>query len=99
VLANLRAMTRAANGRGLDVAVADLLPYNPDPRTDATIERLNRRIAAMARNSGATPLPFHRTLEDPLDPAAMKPEWTADGVHPSVEGYRRLGELAFRPPR
>jgi lysophospholipase L1-like esterase len=28
----------------------------------------------------------------------MKPEWNADGIHPSVEGYRRLGELAFRPP-
>jgi lysophospholipase L1-like esterase len=99
ILANLRAMVRAANRSGLEVAVADLLPYNPDPGTDATIERLNRRIAAMARNSGATPLRFHRTLEDPLNPAAMKPEWTADGVHPSVEGYRRLGELAFRRPR
>jgi lysophospholipase L1-like esterase len=28
----------------------------------------------------------------------MSPEWTADGIHPSVEGYRRLGELAFQPP-
>jgi hypothetical protein len=27
----------------------------------------------------------------------MKPEWTPDGNHPSVEGHRRLGELAFRP--
>ena len=25
----------------------------------------------------------------------MKEEWTADGDHPSIEGYRRLGELAF----
>ena len=23
----------------------------------------------------------------------MKPEWTVDGDHPSVAGYRRLGEL------
>jgi lysophospholipase L1-like esterase len=29
----------------------------------------------------------------------MRPEWTdADGDHPSVAGYRRLGELAFRLP-
>jgi lysophospholipase L1-like esterase len=28
----------------------------------------------------------------------MKPEWTADGDHPSVAGYRRLGELAFHLP-
>jgi lysophospholipase L1-like esterase len=25
----------------------------------------------------------------------MKEEWTSDGDHPSVEGYRLLGEDAF----
>ena len=38
------------------------------------------------------------TLEDPKHPGRMKDAWTADGDHPSVEGYRRLGELAFRVP-
>jgi hypothetical protein len=28
----------------------------------------------------------------------MPDEWTDDGNHPSVEGHRRLGELAFRLP-
>jgi lysophospholipase L1-like esterase len=29
----------------------------------------------------------------------MKPEWThTDGDHPSLAGYRRLGELAFSLP-
>jgi lysophospholipase L1-like esterase len=28
----------------------------------------------------------------------MREEWTSDGDHPSIEGYRRLGELAFRLP-
>jgi hypothetical protein len=28
----------------------------------------------------------------------MKAEWTFEGNHPSVEGYRRLGEQAFRLP-
>ncbi len=28
----------------------------------------------------------------------MKSEWTADGDHPSIEGYRRLGEIAFQVP-
>jgi lysophospholipase L1-like esterase len=52
----------------------------------------------MARGAGATVLPFHRVLEDPGHPGVMKPEWTADGIHPSVQGYRRLGEIAFQPP-
>ncbi len=38
-------------------------------------------------------LPFHDTLADPARPGRMREEWTCDGDHPSVEGYRRLGEL------
>lgn len=98
VLANLRGMLRAAREENLDVAVADVLPYGPAPRADRVIDELNRRIATMARDSGATVLPFHRVLEDPDHPGVMKPDWTADGIHPSVEGYRRLGEIAFQPP-
>jgi lysophospholipase L1-like esterase len=98
VLANLRSMVRLANEEELHVAVADLLPYGPAPQADPAIDALNRRIAAMARDLGATPLAFHRVLEDPAHPGVMRRDWTADGIHPSVEGSRRLGELAFRPP-
>ena len=98
VLANLRGMVRAAKEENLDVAVANVLPYGPAPQADPVIDELNRRIAAMARSTGATVLPFHRVLEDPDHQGRMKVEWTADGIHPSVQGYRRLGELAFAPP-
>ena len=98
VLANLRGMVRAAKRKNLDVAVADVLPYGPAPQADPVIDELNRRIAAMARSTAATVLPFHRVLEDPDHQGRMKVEWTADGIHPSVQGYRRLGELAFEPP-
>ena len=98
MLANLRGMVRAAKEENLDVAIADVLPYGPAPQADPVIDELNLRIAAMARTTGATVLPFHRVLEDPDHQGRMKAEWTADGIHPSVEGYRRLGELAFKPP-
>lgn len=98
VLANLRGMVRAAKADDLDVALADLLPYGPAPRADPVIDRLNRRIAALGRSMDVKVLPFHRALEDPDHPGVMKPGWTADGIHPSVAGYRRLGELAFSPP-
>ncbi len=43
-------------------------------------------------------LRFHDTLEDPDRPGRMKAVWcNEDGDHPSVAGYRRLGELAFVP--
>ena len=53
---------------------------------------------AIGRKEGVPVLPFHATLEDPERPGRMREEWTDDGDHPSVEGYRRLGELAFRLP-
>jgi lysophospholipase L1-like esterase len=80
----------------LRVAVCDVLPWNNGwPRQEAPIRALNALIAAF----GVPLLPFHDTLEDPGQPGRMKAEWTdADGDHPSVAGYRRLGELAFRLP-
>jgi lysophospholipase L1-like esterase len=99
VAANLRGMVRAAKDVNLDVAVADVLPVNrATAQADPMIAELNRLIHRIGSEEGVTVLPFHDTLEDPEDPTRIKPEWTADGLHPSVKGYRRLGELAFRPP-
>jgi lysophospholipase L1-like esterase len=97
--ANITGMVRAAKELNLDVAIADVLPWNRGhPQADPAIEQLNRRIAEIGRSEDVAVLPFHQTLEDPAAPGTMKPEWTADGDHPSVEGYRRLGEIAFQPP-
>jgi lysophospholipase L1-like esterase len=97
--ANLRAMVRTAKAARLDVALADVLPLNvADGRADSVIEELNRRIHRIATEERVTLLPFHDVLEDPGAPGRIKPEWTTDGEHPSVQGYRRLGELAFTPP-
>jgi lysophospholipase L1-like esterase len=98
VMANLRGMVDRARRLNLDVAVADLLPYGRAPQADRAIDQLNLQIAAMARSEGATFLDFHRVLEDPQHPGQIGPGWTADAIHPSVDGYRRLGELAFKPP-
>jgi lysophospholipase L1-like esterase len=93
---NLRALVERGLGLGLPVAVCDVLPWNNGwPAKEPAIRALNECI----RDFGVTLLPFHDTLEDPAWPGRMKAEWTdADGDHPSVAGYRRLGELAFRLP-
>jgi acyl-CoA thioesterase-1 len=96
---NLRGIAERAKELGLRVAIADVLPWNNGyPQADPRIQALNLLIAEVALKQGVSLLPFHDTLEDPDRPGRMKPEWTADGDHPSIEGYRRLGELAFRPP-
>jgi lysophospholipase L1-like esterase len=75
------------------------VPYNPaHPEADRVIDQLNRKIESIGRTEHVGVLPFHDSLEDPTTPGTTRPEWTADGIHPSVEGYRRLGELALRPP-
>jgi lysophospholipase L1-like esterase len=93
---NLAAMVQRGLELGLRVAVCDVLPWNNGwPAKEAPIRELNARIAAL----GVPLLPFHDTLEDRDAPGRMKAEWTdADGDHPSVAGYRRLGESAFRLP-
>jgi lysophospholipase L1-like esterase len=93
--ANLSAMVGRGEELGLRVAVANVLPWNNGwPRAEAPIRELNALIAAL----GVPVLPFHETLEDPERPGRMRADWTSDGDHPSIEGYRRLGELAFRLP-
>ena len=96
---NLRAMVRKGKERGLRVAIANVLPWNRGwPRAEEPINRLNELIDELARDEDVPVLPFYATLESPDDPGRMRDEWTSDGDHPSVEGYRRLGELAFRLP-
>ena len=96
--ATLHAMVRRAKELGLRVAIADVLPWNNGwPRTEPQIRELNALIVRIAADEEVPLLQFHDALEDVARPGRMKQEWThADGDHPSVAGYRRLGELAAR---
>lgn len=97
--ANLLQMVRRGRELGLRVALANVLPWNNGyPRADDEIRRLNSLIDAISRDESVPVLRFYETLEDETRPGRMRDEWTSDGDHPSVEGYRRLGELAFRLP-
>jgi lysophospholipase L1-like esterase len=96
---SLRAMVRRGKGLGLRVTIANVLPWNARwPDTEDAINRLSESIDALGRDESVPVLPFYATLESPELPGRMRDEWTSDGDHPSVEGYRRLGELAFRVP-
>jgi len=94
---NLAGMIERGRGVGLQVAVADVLPWNNgDARAAQDIARLNQLVRALADGLSVPLLPFHDTLADPRQPHRMRDEWTDDGDHPSVEGHRLLGERAFR---
>ncbi len=89
---NLAGMVARGRRLGLAVLLADVLPWNNGGRrASRDIDRLNTLIAAAAEELGVQLLPFHDTLVDPEQPQCMRPEWTDDGDHPSVEGHRLLG--------
>jgi lysophospholipase L1-like esterase len=94
----LRQMVRVGKRLGLRVAIAQLLPWNGGyPAADAPIRELNRRIARIARSERVRLLTWYRLLEDPRRPGRMREMWTEDNIHPSVAGYRRLGEALELP--
>jgi lysophospholipase L1-like esterase len=96
---NLAGMVEHGRRLGLRVALVDVLPWNNgDGRAASDIARLNTLIVAISSGLGVPLLPFHDTLADPALPHRMLDEWTDDGDHPSVEGYRLLGERAFSLP-
>lgn len=96
---NLAGMVASGRQRGLSVLLVDVLPWNNgDTRAANDIARLNTLIAAIAEGLDVPLLPFHDTLADPDRPHRIRDEWTDDGDHPSIEGHRLLGELAFRLP-
>jgi lysophospholipase L1-like esterase len=94
---HLRAMVRRGKELGLRVVLVDLLPWNNGwPGAEPQIRRLNTLIAEIAQDESVRLLPFHETLEDTDRPGRMRAAWTSDGDHPSVEGYRKLGEVVAR---
>ncbi len=83
---NLEGMVERGRDAGLAVAVTDVLPWpRGDERAAREIARLNELIHAI---DGVTYFSFHDALAD----AGF--DWSDDGDHPSVEGYRLLGECA-----
>jgi lysophospholipase L1-like esterase len=94
----LRAMVRRGKQLELRVAIVELLPWNGGyPRADRPIRELNRRIALIGGEEDVPVLQWYDELEDPRQPGRMRLDLTVDLIHPSVKGYRRLGESVELP--
>jgi len=95
--ANLRDMVRRAQAAGLRTLVTTVLPINRRyPTWAAGVRQLNARITSLAREKGVSVIDFFGELEDPRRPDRMPARWTDDGIHPTVDGYARLGRAAAR---
>ena len=95
---NLERMVREGKRLGLEVLLANVLPWNNGhPQADPAIASLNRRVVEIGRAEDVPALPFHGTLEGPPGSGLMRSDLTSEGDHPSIAGYALLGQRAVAP--
>lgn len=95
--ANLRRLAETALSKHLRVVLVNVLPWNNGyPRAAPLIAQLNRAIAGIGKQLRVPVVDFYDALNDPANPGRMPPRLTADGNHPSIPGYRVLGELVAK---
>jgi lysophospholipase L1-like esterase len=93
----LAQVTRRARERGIKVIGATIMPYgasgyyHPDAANDADRYAVNAWIRAPGHFDGV--VDFDALMRDPEHPNRLKREFdSGDGLHPSPEGYRFMGE-------
>jgi lysophospholipase L1-like esterase len=90
-------MVQQGKQLGLRVALVNVLPWNRGyPVAAPLIDRLNRLIQTTGELEQVPVLPFNQTLASAKNPNLMKRRLTADGDHPSIAGYRRLGAVVAK---
>jgi lysophospholipase L1-like esterase len=93
VVDGLRDMLREAQRRGILVFLATLLPQRPGGSRTGHIELIapaNDRIRALSASEGAILVDVYQAFGGSPDP------WIdADGLHPTVDGYKRMADTFF----
>ena len=93
---NLKAIVLLAKANNIKVVLCSVLPANDfkwrpglDP-ADKVIA-LNENLKAFAKSSGVLYLDLYSSVVD--DKKGMKKEYSGDGVHPNVDGYKVMEPL------
>jgi acyl-CoA thioesterase-1 len=93
ITAQLRAMYDRAAAAGLPVVAASIVPYNTaTPAQNAAMHAVNTWIAAeAARDANITFVDTRRATSRPDNGDKLLA--SIDGLHPDVDGYRRMAEV------
>ncbi|PHN02480.1 GDSL-type esterase/lipase family protein [Flavilitoribacter nigricans] len=97
-MGNIRSMVEIARANGIKVLLASVLPATRfewrrelGDRSEMIVD-LNRRIKAFAAEHDIPYVDYHTATKNKEN--GMDPELAADGVHPTLKGYRIMERLA-----
>ncbi len=95
-LAHLKSMSELSHANGIKVVLCSVLPaekfpWNPEKQPNMKIPKLNQMIQEYAKSKGFEYLDYFSELNNGTN--GMKTEYTYDGVHPTVEGYKVMEKL------
>lgn len=98
-LGNIISMCELARYHGIKVVLCSLLPcdtfsWRPDLKPAQSIIALNSMIQKYATENGITYVDYHSALSTPT--GALKPEYTNDGCHPTLPGYKVMEEIFLK---
>ena len=99
IVDNIRAMIVLAKANGIRVVLGAITPSSgfsarQGANPAARIVRVNRLLAQLARDEGATFVDYHAPLSDAA--GGMKPGLANDGLHPNRNGYAIMKPLTER---
>lgn len=102
VESNLRKIYDVALAKKAVILACTILPYNESTAlVKQEMARVNEWIRALSQERGFLFCDTYAALNDPANPGNLI--GTPDGIHPDIEGYRKMGEaievvLATSPP-
>jgi lysophospholipase L1-like esterase len=93
----IKSMVELARANGIKVVLASVPPakefyWHPGLWPAAQIRALNDWLEQYAANRGLVYVAYWSVLATP--DGAMKPEYSADGVHPNAAGFEAMRPLA-----
>ncbi len=96
---NIKSMAEIARANNVKVILSSVLPaydfpWRPGMNPAEKVVKLNQMINAYANQNGIIYLDYFTSMAD--DKKGLKKEYTNDGVHPTLAGYKVMEPLAER---